>query len=78
MKSIAAIRREYSKKELSEADVAKDPVAQFTVWWEEALRSELTEVNAMTLSTVTKDGRPSSRIVLLKGIENRKLLFYTN
>ncbi len=78
MKNIASIRREYSLKFLDENSVSRDPILQFTSWWEEALESELTEVNAMTLSTVDENGRPSSRIVLLKDYGARGFVFFTN
>jgi pyridoxamine 5'-phosphate oxidase len=79
MKSqIADIRREYLKATLDVATVKPDPVQQFEIWFNEALDAQVIEPNAMNLSTVNEQGKPSSRIVLLKGIKNRKLLFYTN
>jgi len=78
MSSIADIRKEYRFKTLSEADVAADPFVQFNRWWEEATRSELEEVNAMTLSTATATGKPSARIVLLKGVTPQGFSFFTN
>ncbi len=78
MNSIADIRKDYKMKTLSEEDVKKDPVAQFTAWWDEAIASEIDEVNAMTLATVNEQGRPSARIVLLKGIEENGFEFFTN
>lgn len=78
MPSIADIRKDYKLKSLLETDVATDPVNQFGRWWNEALQSELEEVNAMTLSTVTASGRPTARIVLLKDYSNEGFVFYTN
>jgi pyridoxamine 5'-phosphate oxidase len=59
-------------------DVTDDPIDQFQQWFDEALNAELDEPNAMTLSTATPDGRPSARIVLLKGLDERGFAFYTN
>lgn len=75
---IAAIRNEYSKESLDIANVDRDPVKQFDKWFKEAVNAEIPEVNAMHLATVNAQGRPSSRIVLLKGIESGKFVFYTN
>jgi len=76
--NIAAIRREYTLKELDEAQVQASPLQQFKVWFDEALGAEVLEPNAMNLSTITPNGRPTSRIVLLKGIEENEFVFYTN
>lgn len=76
--SIADIRLNYSKKSLSEADVAKDPIVQFEQWWQEAIDADLLEVNAMTLATASADGMPSARIVLLKGVSQKGFTFFTN
>lgn len=76
--NIAEIRREYSKATLDVSTVHQDPITQFEAWFEEALMAKVIEPNAMNLSTVNESGKPSSRIVLLKGIENRKLVFYSN
>jgi pyridoxamine 5'-phosphate oxidase len=76
--SIADIRRDYMKATLSEDKVDKNPFSQFAFWWDEALRAEIDEVNAMTLSTVTKEGKPGSRIVLLKGYDKDGFVFFTN
>ncbi len=75
---IADIRRDYKLTSLNEGDVAADPFQQFTIWWDEAIKSEIDEVNAMTLATSTKDGFPSARIVLLKGYDERGFVFFTN
>ncbi len=76
--SIASIRRDYQLKSLSEQDVLTDAIQQFTTWWEEALKAEIDEVNAMTVSTTKADGRPTSRIVLLKGYDENGFVFFTN
>ena len=76
--SISSIRRDYQLKSLSEQDVDLDPIKQFTIWWEEALSAEIDEVNAMNLSTVMHNGRPSARIVLLKGYDHKGFVFFTN
>jgi len=78
MKSIADIRKDYSKSSLDIKSVDKNPLTQFARWFDEALKSEVDEPNAFTLSTVSEDGRPSGRIVLLKGLENGKFIFYSN
>ena len=75
---VSNIRTEYKLKSLSEEDTAANPFEQFATWWNEARNSRLQEVNAMTLSTATPDGIPSSRIVLLKGYDPRGFIFYTN
>jgi pyridoxamine 5'-phosphate oxidase len=75
---IASQRREYSRASLDESAVDRDPVAQFAKWFDEALKSELREPTAMALATVGDDGRPSSRMVLLKGYDARGFVFYTN
>ena len=65
-------------RELSEADVASDPFQQFARWFDEALAASVTEPSAMTLATATKEGRPSARVVLLKGFDEQGFVFYTN
>ena len=77
-KNIADIRKDYSLHELSENNVASNPIEQFAKWWNDAIESEIVEVNAMTLATSTKDGKPSARIVLLKGFEESGFIFFTN
>lgn len=76
--SIASIRRDYMRESLSETDVSPDPFRQFGHWWEEAVKAEIDEVNAMALSTVSLSGRPSSRVVLLKGFDDAGFVFFTN
>ena len=78
MSSIAAIRKDYQLKSLSEQDVLADPVRQFHQWWDEAVDSKIDEVNAMTLATASADGTPSARILLLKGFSERGFVFFTN
>jgi pyridoxamine 5'-phosphate oxidase len=75
---IANIRTDYSLKALSEADVKADAIDQFTQWWNEALKSDIDEVNAMTLATSDKTGQPSARIVLLKDYTSKGFVFFTN
>ncbi len=75
---IANIRTDYKLKSLTEEDVKADAMEQFTQWWNEALQSDIYEVNAMTLATAGKDGRPSARIVLLKGYDRNGFVFFTN
>jgi len=77
-KNIADIRKEYSLHSLDEKHIAADAIEQFTRWWDDAVKSEIFEVNAMTLATSTKDGRPSARIVLLKGYDEKGFIFFTN
>src|ERR1700743_1581907 len=75
---IQNIRSEYLAASLSEKDANQDPIKQFEKWFNEALKAELQEPTAMTLSTATHDGRPSSRVVLMKGFDNNGFVFYTN
>ena len=76
--TIADLRKDYSHAELLESDVLADPMAQFGQWFTEALNAELPEPNAMSLATVGGDGRPSSRIVLIKHIDARGFVWFTN
>src|ERR671912_2209406 len=75
---VARLRTEYTRAGFAEADAAPDPVAQFRAWFEDALAADLHEPNAMTLATATPDGKPSARVVLLKGFDERGFVFYTN
>ncbi len=75
---IAGIRKDYKLKQLDKKDVHADPFLQFKAWFSEAIAAEVNEPNAMNLSTIKPSGRPSSRIVLLKGIEEKGFVFYTN
>lgn len=75
---IAQIRQDYSKKELSITDCLADPLAQFSLWLDEAIASEVNEPTAMNVATVSAEGKPSARMVLLKGIEGQQFVFYSN
>lgn len=75
---IAGIRTDYQLKELHEGMVKSNPIEQFNIWFEEAIHSEVMEPNAMCLSTSTDSGKPSSRIVLLKGVDELGFSFFTN
>lgn len=76
--NIADLRREYQRASLSEADVDPDPLRQFRLWLDEAIRAQLPEPTAMTLATVGADGAPGARIVLLKGVDAAGFAFFTN
>jgi pyridoxamine 5'-phosphate oxidase len=78
MDDIASLRKSYEKAELDETASAADPLQQFQLWFEQALQSQLPEPNAMTLATVGEDGRPSTRVVLIKGVDPRGIVWYTN
>ncbi|HHV7524337.1 TPA: pyridoxamine 5'-phosphate oxidase [Burkholderia orbicola] len=78
MTTLADLRINYSRASLDEADAAPDPFAQFDRWFKEALAAQLPEPNTMTLATVGADGRPSARIVLIKGVDERGFVFFTN
>lgn len=78
MKDIASIRKEYSNRAFDQFMIDKDPVKQFVQWFNEALEANVPEPNAMNMASVSADGRPASRMVLLKGVENNKFVFYTN
>jgi pyridoxamine 5'-phosphate oxidase len=75
---LADLRRDYSLAGLLESDMAKDPFRQFERWFQEAEAAKIPEPNAMVCSLATRDGRPSSRIVLLKGMDGRGFVFYSN
>lgn len=75
---IADLRREYHRASLIEGKVDADPLRQFQRWLDEAVRAELPEPTAMTLATAAADGAPSARIVLLKGVDERGFVFFTN
>ena len=78
MNAVADIRKDYKLRSLDETDVAPDALAQFSRWWNEAIESHIDEVNAMTLCTVTPEGLPQGRIVLLKGLDATGFTFFTN
>lgn len=75
---LTALRRDYKHARLDETDIHPDPVEQFRVWLDEALKSALDEPYAMTLATVDDTGQPSARIVLLRGADERGFAFFTN
>ncbi len=78
IKSIAGIRKVYQLSSLLEGQVDENPLKQFEIWWQQAIESKIDEPNAMTLATSTIVGRPSARIVLLKGIKENGFEFFTN
>ena len=75
---ISALRSEYTLSGLDVADVSSEPIAQFRQWFDAALQANVPEPNAMHVSTVTKEGRPDGRIVLLKDVSAEGFVFYTN
>ncbi|CAG1018123.1 pyridoxamine 5'-phosphate oxidase [Burkholderiaceae bacterium] len=78
MNSIADLRKSYERAELDEQASEPDPLKQFDRWFQQALAAQLPEPNAMTLATVGEDGRPSTRVVLIKGYDDRGIVWYTN
>src|SRR5262245_24465783 len=76
--NIADLRQEYMRAGLSEAEALGDPLAQFERWFQDALAAKLPLANAMTLATVTAEGSPDARVVLLKGVDGGGFVFYTN
>jgi pyridoxamine 5'-phosphate oxidase len=76
--SLADLRKEYTLARLQREDLLPDPIEQFQIWFAQALNAQLHEPSAMTLATATQDGQPSARIVLLKGVDERGFIFYTN
>jgi pyridoxamine 5'-phosphate oxidase len=78
MNNIAAIRKDYMLQTLNETDVDINPVNQFSKWWQDAVNSSIDEVNAFTLATATTEGKPSARILLLKGFDENGFIFFTN
>ena len=76
--AIADIRKDYTLKSLSENEVLPSPIHQFSIWWSEAIESNIDEVNAMTLATVSTANKPSARIVLLKDFSENGFSFFTN
>jgi pyridoxamine 5'-phosphate oxidase len=76
--ALSALRRDYAHAELSERDVAADPIEQFQRWFAEAQAAGLPDANAMTLATATSEGAPSARVVLLKGVDARGFAFFTD
>jgi pyridoxamine 5'-phosphate oxidase len=78
MKPISDLRKSYERGELDEAGASADPLELFRTWLEQALAAKLPEPNAMTLATVDADGRPSTRIVLVKGFDAAGIVWFTN
>ena len=76
--AIADLRKDYSLAGLAEKDLARDPFRQFEKWFQEAEASKLVEPNAMTLATAGREGRPTARTVLLKGVDGRGFVFFSN
>lgn len=77
-RDIASIRTDYQMASLEEANTAAEPMSQFEHWWEDAIASNIYEVNAFVLSTINHDGAPSSRVILLKGYTPEGFVFFTN
>lgn len=75
---IAKLRKDYTLNTLNEEEVAPSPVTQFEKWWDDAEKSKIDEMNAMTLATTGSDGFPEARIVLLKAFDERGFVFFTN
>jgi len=78
MEPIADLRKSYERSELDESASLADPLAQFELWLQQAITGEIPEPNAMTLATVGADGRPSTRVVLIKGCDARGIVWFTN
>jgi pyridoxamine 5'-phosphate oxidase len=78
MSKYASLRQEYKKHQLSEDNIAPDPLTQFDLWFQEAVASGVMEPNAFTLATVGENGTPSARVLLLKGVDQGGFVFYTN
>jgi len=78
MDDIANLRKSYERAELDESASAEDPLVQFRLWLDQAFEAKLPEPNAMTLATVGADGRPSTRVVLIKGCDARGIVWFTN
>src|SRR3954467_3673256 len=76
--TLAELRKDYTLAGLAEKDLALDPFRQFEKWFQEAEGAKIPEPNAMTLATATRDGKPSARTVLLKGIDGRGFVFFSN
>lgn len=76
--TIANLRQEYKRSELLETGIVKNPIEQFRTWFDQAVNAEVIEPNIMVLATAEKNGKPSARVVLLKGIESEGFTFFTN
>ncbi|CEG55898.1 pyridoxamine 5'-phosphate oxidase [Legionella fallonii] len=77
-RSLADIRRDYGELSLNDDSISQDPIAQFKLWFEDVLKNEKNDPTAMVLSTADEQGRPDSRVVLLKGLNDGNFVFYTN
>lgn len=75
---VSEVRRDYRRAALDERDLAPDPIAQFRAWYAEALAGNPLDPTAMTLATADREGRPSARVVLLKGYDEHGFVFFTN
>ena len=78
MTKVANLRKNYTQAGLLESDLVDNPYQQFQIWFEQAVAADILEPNAMTVATVTAEGKPSARIVLLKDFDDRGFVFYTN
>ena len=78
MLDLSTLRQEYMRDGLDENNIRPDPLEQFTAWFGDAVNADLPMPNAMALSTVSRDHRPSSRTVLLKGVDHGGFVFYTS
>jgi pyridoxamine 5'-phosphate oxidase len=78
MTKIADLRKNYTQAGLLESDIVANPFEQFKLWFAQAVAADILEPNAMTVATVTDEGKPSARIVLLKDFDDRGFVFYTN
>ena len=76
--SISDLRKDYQRHALDESHVDQDPIVQFTTWFDEAVAAKVHEPNAMCLATASADAYPSARMVLLKGVDARGFVFYTD
>ena len=75
---LSQLRKDYTLHALNEEDVAESPIIQFEKWWQEATQSKIEEMNAMTLATTGSDGMPDARTVLLKAVDEKGYVFFTN
>jgi pyridoxamine 5'-phosphate oxidase len=78
MTKLADLRKSYIKGSLSEEDVQKNPIDQFNIWFDQARHAELPEPNAMTVASVDENGKPSARVVLIKEVDHKGFVFFTN
>jgi len=76
--NLGAIRKNYASRDLTETSILNNPFDQFNQWLHEAIQAQVEEPTAMVLSTVSAAGKPSARVVLLKGLENEQFVFFTN